>query len=122
MGRFIQRVREFLIRCLLPERAWVTFSSSKTYPEPDEFHHRLQPENLDPDFLWDVPSLQHRVMTLTFPETIDLKGKRKPELVPKQPWPEGYSVEGDIIDKRDVFFKEGLTRPLSAVFSTSAWK
>lgn len=121
MRYLIQRYREFFVRLFLPKNAHVAFTKH-TYPKPGDYYHTEPPENLDPEFLWDVPSLDHRVMILTFPSTIDLKGKRAPELVPKQPWPEGYAVEGDIIDRRDVFMQHSDLIEFSAVYSTSAYK
>lgn len=119
--RLTMRIREFLVRCFLPKNARVTFSPKPKDVWPEEFHHTEPPEITDPDFLFGgfEPRPYHCIQ-LTLGE-IDLRNN-EPEYAKQQPWPEGYSIEGDIVDERDVFFKEGWSRPLSAVFSKSTAK
>jgi hypothetical protein len=95
-----------MVRHFLPKNAHVAFTKP-TYPEPRDYYHTEPPEIMDEDFLfggWQtVPS---HYITMLKMDMDRFKGQKEPELVPKAPWPEGYAVEGDVIDKRDVFMQD----------------
>lgn len=122
--RLAKRIRERLVRLMLPKLARVTFAPLPDSVLPPEHRYAEPPEEImDPDFLFGGFTINpnYNRLSLTFGNSTDCPAGRKARMKEaKKTAKANAKAYGDITERRDVFFEKAeIRKDGTAVFPLS---